>query len=547
MNKGIPVPKFLAFFLMLALAIPAPAQALRTPNGPEASGLEEGLSTALLTEKPRKIPTLSQIVNEAVYQLTRRRTEPITIEDIYRVLYEIGKKRDPTFTSPHMERTGIYVLKLAPILRATGMPIDTEQLNLWRAAVALRDLGKLFIPREILFKPGQLTNEEYEILKTHPRLGAELIDQLGERLTLQESVRQDLQVIRDAILHHHERPDGQGYPDGLRGEEISLIASITAVVDAFDAMTDADRPYMKLLKTRAEALEELKKYAGTQFSLLVVDAMRILLEQEGLWRSRQPRTPAGEGDLMAQLKEASTLVGDDPDKVRGIIREVIDRNPTNPAVLTTLANLMVRMGDYQDALAHIEKALKIKPWDVAARAVYAKVLFKLGWQSEAEEAIRQAVDEAPDNLPPYLVGIHIIHGRTPGHPRWDRRYADAREFAAPILNLQPKTPEGQFQLAGILHDLRSPAEGLAWVKQALLQRPNWLEAWRLFEELEKDAAEMTSGEKTVGEQTYRFPPERTTPNVSTPPAVLSLEENDRLAEAARMGRAIPIYVTRGSP
>ncbi|NSW77286.1 MAG: HD domain-containing protein [Candidatus Atribacteria bacterium] len=124
-----------------------------------------------------------------------------------------------------------------------------------------------FIPQEILNKPDQLTDEEYALVKLHPLKSADLI--LGV---------EGLEDIARIIRHHHERWDGTGYPDGLRGEEIPLESRIIAVVDAFEAMT-SDRPYKRALSIE-EAIEELKRCRGTQFDPLVADIMVSILTSE---------------------------------------------------------------------------------------------------------------------------------------------------------------------------------------------------------------------------------------------------------------------------
>src|SRR6185437_4339331 len=124
----------------------------------------------------------------------------------------------------------------------------------------LHDVGKVRTPIEVLHKPGRLTDEEYAIIKDHPVDGARLVEALDDdRLTA---------IVR----HHHERLDGRGYPDGLRGEEIPLGARIIAVADTFDAITSA-RAYRPASPHR-KALDILIKQAGTQLDANAVRAFR---------------------------------------------------------------------------------------------------------------------------------------------------------------------------------------------------------------------------------------------------------------------------------
>jgi HD-GYP domain-containing protein (c-di-GMP phosphodiesterase class II) len=119
----------------------------------------------------------------------------------------------------------------------------------------------------MLNKPAALTDDERAELQTHPARGAELVSRFS-----------DYRTGRDLILHHHERYDGQGYPDGLKGDEIPLGARIIAVADAADAMM-SDRPYRKALGL-SDVMRELERNRGKQFDPAIVDAMLWVLEKE---------------------------------------------------------------------------------------------------------------------------------------------------------------------------------------------------------------------------------------------------------------------------
>ncbi len=144
----------------------------------------------------------------------------------------------------------------ARIARRLG--IDEPQVELTRLAGSLHDLGKLAIPEEILRKPGALNESERLVLQRHPQIGYRMLESLG------------VEPIAEWVLHHHERWDGSGYPDRLRGEEIPLGARIILVADAFDAMT-SERVYREPL-SHHDAVAELERCAGTQFDPLVVEA-----------------------------------------------------------------------------------------------------------------------------------------------------------------------------------------------------------------------------------------------------------------------------------
>jgi diguanylate cyclase (GGDEF)-like protein len=148
-----------------------------------------------------------------------------------------------------------------------------------RLAGWLHDVGKIGISDAILSKPAKLTNEEWKIIRTHPEVGDELLRNFPE-----------LSLACAGVRHHHERYDGGGYPDRLAGEQIPLAARIVAAADAFCAMT-SDRPYQRA-RRRDEALEELRRCAGTHFDPRVVDALVEAVLAEGLALEVEPAEAA---------------------------------------------------------------------------------------------------------------------------------------------------------------------------------------------------------------------------------------------------------------
>jgi len=163
------------------------------------------------------------------------------------------EKRDP-YTGGHTQRVTSYSLAIGRHLQLK----PTEKRCLKIAAV-LHDIGKIGIEDHILRKPEPLNPEEYNTIKGHARMGAEIL----------EHIRQ-LRDIVPGVKYHHEQMNGRGYPDGLKGEEMPIIARIVAVTDTYDAMT-TDRPYRKAL-TKETAIGELKKCSGIQFDQEVVEA-----------------------------------------------------------------------------------------------------------------------------------------------------------------------------------------------------------------------------------------------------------------------------------
>jgi putative two-component system response regulator len=163
-------------------------------------------------------------------------------------------------TQEHAWRIG---RSCALIARTLGHP-DPEVTLIGRAA-PLHDVGKIGIPDAILLKPGRLTDDEFEVIKTHSRIGAEILT--GSHSPL-------LRLAERIALTHHERWDGRGYPSGLSGEEIPIAGRIAAIADVFDALTH-ERPY-KQAWTVEKALGEIMDQAGRQFDPGVVDAFAAL-------------------------------------------------------------------------------------------------------------------------------------------------------------------------------------------------------------------------------------------------------------------------------
>jgi diguanylate cyclase (GGDEF)-like protein/PAS domain S-box-containing protein/putative nucleotidyltransferase with HDIG domain len=143
-------------------------------------------------------------------------------------------------------------------LLCRNLNLNEEQSRDVKLAALLHDVGKIEIPRYILNKIGQLTSEEWSIVKQHPKWGAEMVQTIEK-----------LEYVVYLILHHHERFDGKGYPERLKGDQIPLGSRIISVVDSFDAMTNV-RPYRKP-KDFFSALKEIEKYKGTQFDPDIAD------------------------------------------------------------------------------------------------------------------------------------------------------------------------------------------------------------------------------------------------------------------------------------
>jgi putative two-component system response regulator len=187
-----------------------------------------------------------------------RDTEAIRVDTLER-LARAAEYRDDN-SPEHMQRVGAHAARIA---RQLGQ--DDRTVALIRQAAPLHDLGKIAIPDTILLKPGKLEPEEFEVVKTHAVLGARVLADSGsEVLTVAERIARS----------HHERWDGDGYPDGLAGEAIPLVARIVFVADVFDVLLH-ERPY-KEAWTVEDAAGEIRAGAGTQFDPDVVEAFDAL-------------------------------------------------------------------------------------------------------------------------------------------------------------------------------------------------------------------------------------------------------------------------------
>jgi len=216
---------------------------------------------------------LIPIANTAAIAVEGSRTQKSIIEEVKSTIKALAAAidaKDP-YTRGHSQRVVQYSL-----MSGRSFSLSPRELEIIEYAGILHDVGKIGIPDAILSKRGPLTDQEYLVIREHPVISTNIIHDIPF-----------LEPVRDIVLHHHERYNGSGYPDGLIGEDIPMGARILAVADAFDAMT-TDRPYRAHM-LQNHALTELRKHSGRQFCPLAVDAFLFALETEpGLseWRSR---------------------------------------------------------------------------------------------------------------------------------------------------------------------------------------------------------------------------------------------------------------------
>ena len=207
--------------------------------------LSISLGTSTKINEDCDIGTIVKEAEDWMYRrklLERKSTSSSIISSLERTLQE---------KSYETEEHAVRMKELALVL-GHSLKLPENKLNELSLLSTLHDIGKIAIPDEILMKPGKLTEKEWDIIKRHPEVGYNISGSSPQ-----------LEPIADAVLTHHEWWDGSGYPQGLKGENISLISRIISIADAYDVMTH-ERPYKKAV-SKKEALEELKRCAGTQF------------------------------------------------------------------------------------------------------------------------------------------------------------------------------------------------------------------------------------------------------------------------------------------
>ncbi|MBE7706600.1 MAG: HD domain-containing protein [Cyanobacteria bacterium SIG30] len=203
--------------------------------------------------KPFEPSELEKIVENGIEKFDLTSSKSSILKDLKELFYKTIKSiasaldaKDP-YTHGHSVRVTLYALILS-----NALGLNDKELEEIETAGLLHDIGKIAIPQSILCKPGKLTDDEYKVMKLHP--------ENSERLIM--SIKK-LNGISSWVKTHHERWDGKGYPNGLRGEAIPLSARIIAIADTYDAMTST-RSYRQALSHEV-AIEEIQKCAGSQF------------------------------------------------------------------------------------------------------------------------------------------------------------------------------------------------------------------------------------------------------------------------------------------
>jgi PAS domain S-box-containing protein len=178
------------------------------------------------------------------------------------------------------QSTGTHVARMSAYCEALGKALNLpeEDTSMLRKAAAMHDIGKIGIPDSVLLKAGKLTEEEYAVIRTHTKIGARILSQSKHAL---------VQMAERIALTHHEKWDGSGYPDGLRGEEIPLVGRICAVCDVFDALT-SERPY-KSAWSVDDVVVELKRLSGSHLDPQIVPVFISILPEIMVLRAEYVR------------------------------------------------------------------------------------------------------------------------------------------------------------------------------------------------------------------------------------------------------------------
>ena len=198
------------------------------------------------------------LLRASSHKRRQAREEQIILHAINTLVDFIEAKDDST--KGHSKRVAVFTRRIA-----RRMKLPLEDIRNFYFTALVHDCGKIGIPDSILKKEDKLTPEEYNVIKSHTTIGAGMLTSFT-----------DIKNITDGPLQHHERYDGKGYPNGLKGEEISLSARIIAVADTFDVM-NSERCYKKKY-SKEQIINELKDNSGTQFDPKIVDIFLQMLE-----------------------------------------------------------------------------------------------------------------------------------------------------------------------------------------------------------------------------------------------------------------------------
>ncbi len=222
---------------------------------------------------PEHFQTGPQLASEVAARLEELAVDPIFSPAVQQIVESLASAIDAKdrYTKNHSEEASIYAEALARACHLTE-----KQLELVKMAAKLHDLGKIGVPEQILRKPGPLNEEEWQIMREHPTLGAKILQPI-------ESLAELVPIVQC----HHERWNGSGYPAGLKATEIPLGARLIAVIDSFHAIV-SERPYKKAMPV-SYALDQLRKQAGTNFDPDLIEKFCSIIDMDGNIQMPEPR------------------------------------------------------------------------------------------------------------------------------------------------------------------------------------------------------------------------------------------------------------------
>lgn len=216
--------------------------------------------------KPLKLEELPIVIERNLERrrLESRRLQEKRAEILLKALKALMRALDAKdhYTCGHSQRVAALAMRMADELQ-----MNDEDKYLLQLAALLHDIGKIGMPDHILNKADSLEDYELRIAKDHPRIGSQIIGEIGE-----------LAEVASGVRHHHERYDGLGYPDGLRGKAIPFFARILSIIDCYEALV-SDRVYRKGVNKR-QALQEIRYHAGTQFDPELVEVFARIMEKD---------------------------------------------------------------------------------------------------------------------------------------------------------------------------------------------------------------------------------------------------------------------------
>jgi len=304
-----------------------------------------------------------------------------------------AEAKDP-YASGHSLRVKEYAL-----LAASSLSFTPEEIQVIEFGALLHDIGKIGIDEGILSKPGSLTDEEWYVMRKHSEIGANIVGEIPF-----------LDKAKNIVLSHHERYDGAGYPECLKGEDIHIGARLVAIADAFDTMT-TDHSYRAALSVD-EAINELTKGAGTQFCPVAVEAFVSAFNQQ---REKPEDEEAEPAAVKKAEPEAETINLNDDTRIaeawrnRGIILgkqkkdedalkafvKAVELDSKNAEAWRNKGTALGRLGRDEEALEALKKATELEPKYAAAWRSVGAAFGRLGKDEDALDAFKMAVEIDP--------------------------------------------------------------------------------------------------------------------------------------------------------